>query len=94
MYCNNFFSGKYWTVFGSKLSGQSVDPDYRGTTVLHENVPVICSVNISLRLEYESSENQTAMLGTLLSRFVHPNIRSYRALSSLELNRHCIECRG
>jgi hypothetical protein len=57
MYCNNIFNGRYWTVFGSKPSGLSVDPDYRGTTVLHEKVPVICSVNIFLRLEHGNSEN-------------------------------------
>ena len=91
---NNIFNGKYWTIFRSRLSGLSVDLDYGGTTVLHENVPVICSVNVSLGLEHGNSENQVAILTTILSRFVHPNIRSYRALSYRELNRHCTECRG
>jgi hypothetical protein len=57
MYCNNIFNGKYWTVFGSKLSGPSVDPDYGGTILLYGNVSVICSVNLSLRLEHGNSEN-------------------------------------
>jgi hypothetical protein len=54
---NNIFSGKYWAVFGSKLSGPPGDPDYRGTTLLHENVPEIHSVNVSLRLELGNSGN-------------------------------------
>jgi hypothetical protein len=58
MNCNNIFSGKHWAVFGSKLSGSSGDPDYRGTNVLHENVPkILHSVNVSLRLELGNLEN-------------------------------------
>ena len=33
MYCNNF-SGKYWTIFGLKLSGPPGVPNYRGTTLV------------------------------------------------------------
>jgi hypothetical protein len=33
MYYNSNFSGKYWAIIGSKLSGPPRDPDYRGTTV-------------------------------------------------------------
>jgi hypothetical protein len=39
MYSNNNFNGKYWAIFGTKLSGPPGDPDYgspnyRGTRVL------------------------------------------------------------
>jgi hypothetical protein len=58
MNCNNIFSGKHWAVFDSKLSGPPGDPDYRGTTLLHENVPeILHSVNVSLRLELGNLEN-------------------------------------
>ena len=33
MHCNSNFSGKYWAIVGSKLSGPPGDPDYRETTV-------------------------------------------------------------
>jgi len=29
MYANNNYSGKYWAVFGSKLSGLTEGPRYR-----------------------------------------------------------------
>jgi hypothetical protein len=32
------FNGKYWAVVGPKLSGPPGNPDYRGTTVLKQEL--------------------------------------------------------
>ena len=42
MYCSNNLNGKFRAIMGPKLLGPPGDSDYRGTAVLHVNVPAKC----------------------------------------------------
>jgi hypothetical protein len=55
MYCSNYLSGKYWAIFGPKLSGPPRDPDCRGTTAVTILSVLRCKLKLNARSSCRSS---------------------------------------